>query len=421
MYASWEATLITCPKTPPQPLPAAGRGIKTNAFLPSPFRGGAGGGVSESTLTSDCHNYNCGQFASMSINFVQYSGLARTHMLFRLFFALLTVYVLGAAAWVISAGVVRNHGQVELLNVSCDPTRELWRDLNHAFIERYQLETGTSIGIRQSHGGSGSQARSVIDGLDADVVSLALWLDTDAIRKAGLINDGWENRLPNRSLPYVSTIVFVVRKGNPKNIRDWKDLSKPDVAAITPNPKTSGNGKWSFLAMWGAVRHRGGSDEEARAFVSDVFRRIPVLDAAARNATMTFAQKKIGDVHLTWENEAHLEVLEAGGALEIVYPSCSVLAEPHVALVDAVVDRKGTRTTAEAYLKFLYTEPAQEIIAKHYHRPTNEVVRLRTADRFPVVDLFPATILSPTWDEINKRFFGTGGEYEKMQARGNGK
>jgi sulfate/thiosulfate-binding protein len=370
-------------------------------------------------MTTDCHFYKCGQFGSMSINFVQNYGLALTLMLFRLVLAFLTVYVLGAAAWVLCAGVVRNRGKVELLNASCDPTRELWRDLNHAFIERYERETGNVIGIRQSHGGSSSQAQAVRNGLDADVVSLALWLDTDAIRKVGLIDDGWENRLPNRSLPYVSTIVFVVRKGNPKNIRDWKDLSKPDVAAITPNPKTSGNGKWSFLAMWGAVRHRGGSDDEARAFVADVFRRVPVLDASARGATMTFAQKKIGDVHLTWENEAHLEVHEAGGALEIVYPKCSVLAEPHVALVDKVVDRKGTRATAEAYLKFLYTEPAQEIIAKHYHRPTNEIVRLRTADQFPPIDLFPATILAPTWDELNTRFFGKDGEYERMQARGN--
>ena len=227
----------------------------------------------------------------------------------------------------------------------------------------------------QSHGGSGSQARAVADGLDADVVTLGLFPDTDAVRKAGKIDPGWEGRLPNRSLPYTSTIVFVVRRGNPKQVRDWPDLARDGVEVITPNPKTSGNGKWSFLALWGSVTTRGGSEAQAAEFVERVYRRVPVLDAAARGATMTFAQKKLGDVHLTWENEAVLEVEEARGALEIVYPPVSVLAEPPVAVVDAVVRRKGTTAVATAYLQYLYTEEAQEVIARHHYRPTNPVVK----------------------------------------------
>lgn len=333
---------------------------------------------------------------------------------------LAVAHVITAGAWIVSAGFGRN----QLLNVACDPTRELWRDLNAAFVAHYEQQHGERLFIRQSHGGSGSQARAVIDGLPADVATLALWTDTDAIRKAGRIDPGptgrWEDRLPNRSLPYVSTIVFVVRKGNPKAVRDWSDLVRPDVAVVTPNPKTSGNGKWSFLALWGSVVWRGGSDEQAREFVGRVYRRVPVLDAAARGATMTFAQKAIGDVHLTWENEARLEVREAGGNLEIVYPSVSVLAEPHVALIDANVDRKGTRAQAEAYLRFLYTPEAQEIIAKHHHRPTDPAVFARHRDRFPELDLRRAPTLVPsgTWDEVQKRFFADGGAFDRIYAAG---
>ncbi len=341
-------------------------------------------------------------------------------LLRRVLLTALALYLLFAAWWVLSAGIVRSDGQMELLNVACDPTRELWRDLNGRFIGQYEREYGVRVSIRQSHGGSGSQARSVIDGLDADVVTLALWTDTDAIRKAGRIDDGWEHRLPNRSLPYVSTIVFVVRKGNPKGIRDWADLARDDVSVITPNPKTSGNGKWSFLAIWGSVKKRvgGGTDEEALDRVTRVFRHVPVLDASARGATMTFAQKNIGDVHLTWENEAQLEVQESGGNLEIVYPPVSVLAEPHVAMVDAVVRERGTKPVAEAYLRFLYTEEAQEIMAHHYYRPTNEVVKRRTADRFPPITLFPSRDLAPSWDALNKRFFAEGGVFDQIYASG---
>jgi sulfate/thiosulfate transport system substrate-binding protein len=303
---------------------------------------------------------------------------------------------------------------VALLNVSYDPTRELWRDLNARFVPRYEAETGTRVEIKQSHGGSGTQARAVIDGLDADVVTLALWSDTDAIRKKGLLADGWEERLPHRSLPYFSTIVFVVRKGNPKGVKDWPDLIRPGVEIITPNPKTSGNGKLSFLAAWGAVRQRGGSEQEAREFVARLYKQTPVLDSGARGSTTTFAQKKIGDVHLTWENEAHLEVQESAGELELVYPPRSIRAEPHVAVVDANVDRKGTRAAAEAYLKFLYTEEAQEVIARHHYRPIDEAVRAKHADALPPVELFPVTAVARDWDEAQQKFFADGGVFDEL-------
>jgi sulfate transport system substrate-binding protein len=344
----------------------------------------------------------------------------------KLLFAAAGLYVLAAGAWVISAGVVRDRSGAELLNVACDPTRELWKDVNAAFIREYEQKQGVKLTIRQSHGGSGSQARSVVDGLDADVISLALWTDTDAVRKAGLMDAGWEEKLPNRSLPYVSTIVFVVRKDNPKAIHDWTDLARPDVSVITPNPKTSGNGKWSFVALWGSVVWRGGTDDQAREYVRGVYRRTPVLDAAARGATMTFAQKGIGDVHLTWENEALLEVQEPGGKLEIVYPKrpadakpLSVLAEPHVALVDRNVDRKGTRAAAEAYVRFLYTVPAQELIARNFHRPMNDKVFARHRELFPKVDLRRATSLVPSgkWDDVQKRFFAEGAEFDQLYTK----
>src|SRR5690242_7127098 len=242
----------------------------------------------------------------------------------------------------LAAGTTRA-ATLEMLNVSYDPTRELWRDVNAAFVPKYAAQTGITLEIKQSHGGSTAQARAVIDGLDADVVTLALWSDTDAIRKRGLINEGWDEKFPHRSLPYFSTIVFVVRKGNPKGIKDWPDLVKSDISIITPNPKTSGNGKLSFLAAWGSVVARGGSEDDARKFITEIYRHTPVLETGARGATTTFAQKGIGDVHLTWENEAHLEVRESQGELELIYPPASIRAEPHVAVVDGNVDRKGTR------------------------------------------------------------------------------
>lgn len=303
---------------------------------------------------------------------------------------------------------------LELLNISYDPTRELWRELNECFLADYERQTGQRLAIRQSHGGSSTQARAVIDGLDADVVTLALWPDTDAIRRKGLIHPGWEDRLPNRSLPYFSTIVFVVRRGNPKKIQDWPDLVKPGVQIITPNPKTSGNGKLSFLAAWGSVLERGGTEDEARAFVTELYRRVPVLDTGARGSTTTFAQKNIGDVHLTWENEAHLEVQEAAGTLELVYPRRSILAEPHVAVVDANVDRKGTRAAAEAYLKFLYRDEAQEIIARHHYRPSNPEILKRHSATLPPLELFPVTAVARDWAEAQQKFFGEGKVFDQI-------
>jgi sulfate/thiosulfate transport system substrate-binding protein len=326
-------------------------------------------------------------------------GLRRPAMLNR-------IVLLIAAALAVAAPA--RAGRLELLNVSYDPTRELWRDLNAAFTPKYESQSGTALDIKQSHGGSTTQARAVIDGLEADVVTLAIFPDTDAIRKSGQIADGWEKRLPNNSVAYTSTIVFVVRKGNPKNIKDWPDLVKPGVEIITPNPKTSGNGKLSFVAAWGAVTQRGGSESDALEFVKKLYAQVPVLDLGARASTTTFVQKKIGDVHLSWENEAYLEVKESGGELEIVLPPISVLAEPPVAWVDANVKRKGTEAAAKAYLEFLYTDEGQTIIAKNYYRPTNPEVRARYAKEFPDLKLFPITAVAKSWDDAYEKFFNEG-------------
>jgi sulfate/thiosulfate-binding protein len=301
-----------------------------------------------------------------------------------------------------------------ILNVSYDPTRELWRSLNTAFTTSYESNTGQRLAIRQSHGGSGAQARAVIDGLPADVVTLALWSDTDAIRRAGLIAGGWEERLPNHSLPYYSTIVFVVRRDNPKAIRDWPDLVRDGVRVITPNPKTSGNGKLAFLAAWGSITSRGGSPADAATFVTSLYRQVPVLDTGARGATTTFAQNGIGDVHLTWENEAYLEVRESGGALEIVYPPVSIRAEPFVAVVDAVVDARGTRVIAEEYLRFLDTEAAQEIIARNALRPINEAVAARYREWLRPITLFPVTAVARDWADAQDRYFADGGVFDRI-------
>jgi sulfate transport system substrate-binding protein len=303
---------------------------------------------------------------------------------------------------------------LELLNVSYDPTRELWRDINAKFAPEYAKESGVTLTIKQSHGGSSTQARAVIDGLDADVVTLASYLDTDAISKKGLINPGWVDKFPNRSLPYTSTIVFVVRKGNPKGIKDWTDLVKPGVEVVTPNPKTSGNGYMSFFSAWGSVVLRGGSRDAATQFVTSLYKQVPVLDSGARGASTTFVQKKIGDVHLAWENEARLEVQEAKGELDLVYPPISILAEPHVAVVDANVDRKHTRAAAEAYLKYLYTDEAQEIIAQHFYRPSNEAVLKRHADVFPELKRFPITDIAKDFPDAHQQFIAEGGVFDTI-------
>jgi ABC-type sulfate transport system substrate-binding protein len=282
----------------------------------------------------------------------------------------------------------RTSESAELLNVSYDPTRELWRDLNASFSAKYEKETGKRVTINQSHGGSSSQARAVIDGQEADVVTLALWSDIDAIRANGLIRDGWEERLPNHSLPYYSTIVFVVRKGNPKGVKDWPDLvEKPGVEIVTPNPKTSGNGRLSFLAAWGNVIHNKGTEDQAHDFVTRLYRRVPVLDSGARGSTTTFAQNHKGDVHLTWENEA-------------------------------VVDHRGTRAVAEAYLKSVYDKEGQEIVAKHGYRPIDADVLAKHQDAFPDIDLFPVTSFVKDWGEAQSKFFADKGVFDQIYQPG---
>lgn len=294
---------------------------------------------------------------------------------------------------------------VRLLNVSYDPTRELWKDLNQQFVAQYAKEKGITVEIEQAHGGSSAQARSVVQGNQADVVTLAMWQDTDLLRKKKLIAEGWEDRLPHRSLPYYSTIVFVVRQGNPKNVHDWADLDRDDVKIISPSPKTSGNGKLSFLAAWGSVLERGGSEADAKQFVTNLYKRVPVLDEGARGATASFAQKGLGDVHLTWENEAHLEVSQSGGKLEIVYPKKSIRAEPHVAWVDAVVEKKQTRQVAEDYLQFLYTDAGQRTIGKHHYRPIEEKILAEFSRELPPIELFPITRVAADWNDIQAKFF----------------
>jgi len=304
---------------------------------------------------------------------------------------------------------------VTLLNVSYDPTREVWRDINSHFIPRYEKEKGIKLTINQSHGGSSTQARAVIDGLEADVVTLASYLDTDAIAKKGLIKDGWVESFPNHSLPYFSTIVFVVRKGNPKGIKDWPDLVKPGIAIITPNPKTSGNGYLSFFSAWGSVVLRGRSRQDAIDYVTKLYKQVPVLDSGARGSTTTFVQKGIGDVHLAWENEARMEVAEAKGDLDLVYPPISIKAEPHVALVDANVDRApGHREAAEAYLKYAYTDEAQEIFAQHFYRPTNQAILKKYSGNFPNLRLFSITEIAKDWTDAHKQFIGDGGVFDSI-------
>ena len=305
---------------------------------------------------------------------------------------------------------------LELLNVSYDPTRELWRDLNARFAAKYEQDAGVRLTIAQSHGGSSTQARSVIDGLEADVITLASIIDVDQVARSGLIEEGWVDELPERSLPYSSTIVFVVRRGNPKAIRDWPDLVKPGVEVITPNPKTSGNGYLGFFAAWGSVVLRGGSREDALAYVTQLYRNVPVLDSGARAATTTFVQKGIGDVHLAWENEAHLEVAEAGGTLEIVYPSISIRAEPHVAVVDGNVDRRGTRAAAQAYLEYTYSDEAQEVIAQHYFRPANPDVLEKHAAMFPALELFAVTEIATSFQDAHAQFIAEGGVFDQIHG-----
>ncbi|MFE8115256.1 sulfate ABC transporter substrate-binding protein [Brenneria goodwinii] len=320
-----------------------------------------------------------------------------------------------ATATLLFSGVAS--AATELLNVSYDPTRELYQQYNAAFIKHWKETTGEDVSIKNSHGGSGKQARSVIDGLQADVVTLALAGDIDALNlNTQIIDPKWQARLPDNSTPYTSTIVFLVRKGNPKQIKDWDDLIKPGVEVITPNPKTSGGARWNFLAAWAYAKAQpGGNDETALKFVTEVYRHAPVLDTGARGSTISFVQRQLGDVLLAWENEAYLSLQEQGGdQLEIVTPSLSILAEPPVAVVDKVVDRKGTRKQAEAYLEYLYSDEAQRIIGKNFYRPRNAKIAEEFKDQFAPVNLVTIDKDFGGWKTTQETFFNDGGVFDKI-------
>jgi sulfate transport system substrate-binding protein len=306
--------------------------------------------------------------------------------------------------------------EVSLLNVSYDPTRELYQDINQGFAKQWKAKTGDTVTIKQSHGGSGKQGRSVIDGLNADVVTLALAYDIDAIAERGLITKDWQKRLQHNSTPYSSTIVFLVRKGNPKGIKDWNDLVKPGVAVITPNPKTSGGARWNHLAAWGyALKQPGASEASAKQFLGKLYKNVPVLDSGARGSTVTFVERGIGDVLIAWENEAHLAIKELGPEkVDIVMPSISILAEPPVSVVDKVIDKRGTRKLAEAYLQYLYTDEAQDLIAKNYYRPTVEKAAKKYANQFPKVKLFTIDEVAGGWTKAQKTHFADGGVFDQI-------
>jgi sulfate/thiosulfate transport system substrate-binding protein len=324
----------------------------------------------------------------------------------------IAIALAAATSWNVAA-------QGTLLNVSYDPTRELYQDFNAAFVKYWKAKSGQDVTVRQSHGGSGGQARAVIDGLEADVVTLALAYDVDAIAASGLIKPDWQKRLAKNSAPYTSTIVFLVRKGNPKGIKDWGDLTKPGVQIITPNPKTSGGARWNYLAAWGyALRQPGGNDARAKQFVTDLYKQVPVLDSGARGATNTFVQRGIGDVLLAWENEAYLSLDETPGKLEIVVPSVSILAEPSVAVVDKNVDRKGTRAVAEAYLQYLYSPEGQEIAAKRHYRPRDEKVAAKYASSFAKVKLFTIDEVFGGWQNAQKTHFADKGLFDQIYTPG---
>lgn len=303
-----------------------------------------------------------------------------------------------------------------LLNVSYDPTRELYQDVNTGFAKYWQSKTGDKLTIKQSHGGSGKQARAVIDGLDADVLTLALAYDIDAVAEKGLLDKAWQKRLAHNASPYTSTIVFLVRKGNPKAIKDWNDLVKPGVAVITPNPKTSGGARWNYLAAWGyALKQKAGSNLTAKDFVQKLYKNVPVLDSGARGSTVTFSERGIGDVLITWENEAYLALKEFGAdKLQIVTPSLSILAEPPVTVVDKTVDKRGTRKVAEAYLNYLYTDEAQDLIGKHFYRPTSERAAKKYAGQFAKVNLFKIDEVFGGWSKAQKEHFSDGGVFDQI-------
>ncbi len=307
--------------------------------------------------------------------------------------------------------------EVTLLNVSYDPTREFYEDFNQAFVKHWEAKAQSKVHINMSHGGSGKQARAVIDGLEADLVTLALAYDVQMLHEKGkLIPENWQSRLPNNSSPYTSTIVFVVRKGNPKGIKDWDDLVRPGLGVITPNPKTSGGARWNYLAAWGyALRRPGGNEDTAREFVTSVFKNVPVLDSGARGSTTTFAERGLGDVLLAWENEALLLLKEVGkDKFELVIPSVSILAEPPVTVVDKVADKRGTRAVAEAYVQYLYSDEGQTLAAKHHYRPRSPEIAAKYAADFPTIKLFTVDEVFGGWNQAQKTHFADGGLFDRI-------
>ena len=327
--------------------------------------------------------------------------------------------VLAAVASLASlAPLAQAQTPLTLLNVSYDPTRELYVEYNAAFARHWKAKTGQDVVIKQSHGGSGKQARSIIDGLEADVATLALAGDTDALHvHGGYIPKDWQKRLAHNSTPYTSTIVLVVRAGNPKNIKDWDDLVRPDVKVITPNPKTSGGARWNYLAAWEFAKRKYGSDAKAQEFVKKLYANVPVLDTGARGSSVTFAQRNQGDVFLSWENEAYLLEKEFGNKVDFVYPSLSILAEPAVTVVDKNVDKKGTRAVAEEYLKFLYSEEAQDLIGKHFYRPRSEKAQAKYAKQLPKLNLFTIDEAFGGWDKAAKTHFVDGGVFDQIYTK----
>lgn len=316
----------------------------------------------------------------------------------------------------LSFAAVTSGQDVTLLNVSYDPTRELYQEYNEAFAKHYKKETGKTVAIRQSHGGSGKQARAVIDGLDADVVTLALAGDVDALHQnGGLIPADWQKRLAHDSAPYTSTIVLLVRAGNPKGIKDWDDIVKPGVSVITPNPKTSGGAQWNYLAAWEFAKRKYGGDDKAKDFVAKLYKNVPVLDSGARGSTTTFVQRKVGDVFLSWENEAYLVLKEFGkDNFQIIYPSLSILAQPTVSVVDKVAKKKGTEAVAKAYLEYLYSDEGQDLAGKHFYRPISAKAAAKHADKLPKIELFTIDQAFGGWTKAKKVHFSDGGTFDQI-------
>ncbi len=325
--------------------------------------------------------------------------------------------LIGLAAGLAMSGAA-SAADVTLLNVSYDPTRELYADFNKAFAAKFKADTGKTIEVRQSHGGAARQARSVIDGLAADVVTLALAYDIDAIAERGLIAKDWQQRLPNNSSPYASTIVLLVRTGNPKNVKNWDDLVRPDIKVITPNPKTSGGARWNYLAAWGYALKKFGSEAKAKEFVQKIYKNVPVLDTGARGSTVTFVERGVGDVFISWENEAFLALNELGkDKFEIVIPSVSILAEPPVTVVDKVVERRNTRAAAEAYLKHLYSKEGQDIAGRHYYRPRDPDISKKYEKQFPNVNLFTIDEVFGGWQAAQKKHFADKGVFDEIYGQ----